>query len=377
VIVCGPSEDRLLPAAAARLASVLGYPILADPLSQLRFGPHDRRLIIDSYDGMLRVESVAAALIPDVVLHMGGTPASRPLLRYLERHGASRHVLIDGDGGWNDPAHLASLVIHADPAQVCEALAECAAGPGLVESPGPPPLDPEWGALWERLASRTRRAVRQCLDTVDEPFEGKVMAELCDLLPDGSTLYVGNSMPVRDLDTFGSGGRRAIRVLGNRGASGIDGLVSSALGVAAAGAGTGPLVLALGDLSLYHDMNGLLAAKLHGLSATIVLLDNDGGGIFSFLPQADYPEYFEPLFGTPTGLDFASAAAMYGATFCRAATWEMFRGGIRERLSTPGLHVVAVRTARDRNVILHRRVWAAVEEALRGEPARAAAGRPS
>jgi 2-succinyl-5-enolpyruvyl-6-hydroxy-3-cyclohexene-1-carboxylate synthase len=372
LIVCGPSEDRALPAAAGRLASVLGYPILADPLSQLRFGPHDRRLVIDSYDAMLRVESIAAALAPDVVIHMGATPASRPLLRYLERHVESRHVILDGDGGWNDPAHLASLVVHADPALVCEDLSECAAGPVSIESP----LDPEWEALWHRFANRTRRAVRQCLDAIDEPFEGKVMAELCELLPDGSTLYVGNSMPVRDLDTFGSGGPHAVRVLGNRGASGIDGLVSSALGTAAAGTGGGPLALALGDLSLYHDMNGLLAAKLHGLSATIVLLDNDGGGIFSFLPQAAYPDYFEPLFGTPTGLDFAPAAALYGATFYRAGTWEMFRASIRDSLSSPGLHIVAVRTARDRNVLLHRRVWDAVEEALRDEPAHAVSGLP-
>ena len=197
----------------------------------------------------------------------------------------------------------------------------------------------------------------------EEPFEGRVFAELAEILPDGATLYAGNSMPVRDLDTFFPSGARAIRFLSNRGANGIDGVVSSALGAAAGS--DGPLVLVIGDLSFYHDLNGLLAAKRHGLRATIVLLNNDGGGIFSFLLQAAYPDVFEELFGTPIGLDFADAARLYGASFARPEGWGAFREAVAAGLAGDGLSIVEVVTDRARNVAQHRAVWAAVTDALR------------
>jgi len=148
----------------------------------------------------------------------------------------------------------------------------------------------------------------------------------------------------------------------SRGASGIDGVISSALGFSAAGGG--PVVLVLGDLAFYHDMNGLLAAKLHRLAATIVVLNNDGGGIFSFMPQAAYPEHFEQLFGTPIGLNFHHAAELYGASFARVDAWEVFDDAIRRGVASHGLDIVEMRTDRARNVEVHRQVWAAVDEAL-------------
>jgi len=181
-------------------------------------------------------------------------------------------------------------------------------------------------------------------------------------LPAGSILFAGNSMPVRDLDTFFPGSERSIRFLSNRGASGIDGVVSSALG--ASTASSGPLVLVIGDLSFYHDMNGLLAAKQHNLQATIVLLNNDGGGIFSFLPQADHPEHFEELFGTPHGLDFSHAAQMYGLAYQRVEGWEAFRAAVGQGLASPGVTLEEVRTDRRANVELHRDLWEAVSRSL-------------
>ncbi|MGQ0550556.1 MAG: 2-succinyl-5-enolpyruvyl-6-hydroxy-3-cyclohexene-1-carboxylic-acid synthase [Armatimonadota bacterium] len=358
LIVCGPDDDPALPRAAGRLAAATGYPILADPLSQVRCGPHDRTLVVDSYDAFLRLDTLADALVPDIVIRTGGLPASRPLQQYLQRHASSRHVVFDSDGGWNDPMRLASDLIHTDARLMCESLAD-----GLYARRAPErPANSPWPAVWLRLGAEARQAIRRRLDVLDEPFEGKVFSELSVLLPDGATLYVGNSMPVRDLETFFPGVPGAIRILGNRGASGIDGLVSSALGAAAAG--DGPLVLVLGDLALYHDLNGLLAAKLHGLRATIVLLNNDGGGIFSFMPQAGVPEHFEALFGTPTGLEFRFAAQLYGAGFVRADEWDVFRTSLRDGVASKGLEIIEVRTDRDRNVVLHRQVWAAVKDAL-------------
>jgi 2-succinyl-5-enolpyruvyl-6-hydroxy-3-cyclohexene-1-carboxylate synthase len=355
VIVCGPCDDPRLPDAVARLAAALGYPVLADPLSQVRCGPHERRLVIDGYDPMLRCPGVAERLAAQAILRFGGVPASKPLLQYLEAHAAAHQVVVDAGGGWHDPTRSAARFVHADPPLVCEALA--AAVPTAAAGHA------AWLETWRRLSDLARGALQERLERLAEPFEGRVFSELASLLPDGAVLYVGNSMPVRDLDSFFPSSPRAIRVLGNRGASGIDGLISSALGVAAAG--VGPVVLVVGDLAFYHDMNGLLAAKLHRLRATIVLINNDGGGIFSFLPQAEYPEHFEALFGTPHGLEFRRAADLYGAAFARADRWETFRAQIRQALEAEGLSIVEVRTVRDRNVLLHRELWAAVAAAMR------------
>ncbi len=357
LIVCGPQDDPALADAVMRLAGTLRFPVLADPLSQVRCGPHDHSLIVDNYDVMLRVGRLAEALAPEVVLRFGATPASRPLADYLARHAGARQIVIDESPVWNDPFRTAMDVVQADPRVTCDMLL---ASMHQLGAGAPGAADPGWTRRWQRLGARVRQAVQDRLAVIDEPFEGKVFARLGDLLPDGATLYVGNSMPVRDLDTFFPATAARIRVLGNRGASGIDGTVSSALGVAASG--DGPVVLVLGDLAFYHDMNGLLAAKLYRLNATIVLLNNDGGGIFSFLPQAGYPDHFEMLFGTPTGLEFRHAADMYGASFVRADEWGAFDDAVRRGAAAPGLNIVEMRTDRTRNVHLHRQVWAAVEE---------------
>jgi 2-succinyl-5-enolpyruvyl-6-hydroxy-3-cyclohexene-1-carboxylate synthase len=370
VIIAGPQYDEGLPAVLARLAAKVGYPILADPLSQVRCGPHDRRLVIDAYDPLLRVEEAAPALAPDVIIRVGGVPASKPLLGYIERHARARQVLVDPTG-WTDPSRVASDVVRCDPRRWCEAVAAVTGGAASADNP--------WTARWVRLSALAADAAARRLDEIDEPFEGKALAELAGLLPDGTTLFAGNSMPVRDLDSFFRGTPRALRMLGNRGASGIDGVVSSALGAAAAaaerspgrgheaGPGPGRVVPVLGDLSLYHDLNGLLAAKAYRLDATIVLLNNNGGGIFSFLPQAAYPGHFEALFGTPTGLDFRAGAELYGAAFASAETWPAFRREVRASFDRPGVSIVELRTARDRNVVLHREIWAAVRTAVLAE----------
>ncbi|MBX6722721.1 MAG: 2-succinyl-5-enolpyruvyl-6-hydroxy-3-cyclohexene-1-carboxylic-acid synthase, partial [Dactylosporangium sp.] len=265
--------------------------------------------------------------------------------------------LVDGGGGWRDPMALATDVIHADPGSVCDALVE-AIGDARRAAAG------DWATTWLEIAVATRAAIGDRIAEDGETFEGRVFTELAELVPGGTTLFAGNSMPVRDLDTFFPTSGRAVRFLSNRGANGIDGVVSTALGVAAVN--NGPVVLVIGDLSFYHDLNGLLAAKRHGLRATIVVLNNDGGGIFSFLPQAtqvDQPT-FEALFGTPIGLDIEAAARLYGAAFARPDGWDAFRDAVAAGIEGDGLTVVEVVTDRARNVTQHRAIWAAVRERL-------------
>ncbi len=359
LIVCGPQADPHFPQAVAWLAATLGLPLLADPLSQVRCGPHDRSRVIAGYDAFLRDAETARALRPDFVLRFGATPTSKPLLQFLDDPACPQWLITDGEG-WNDPTLAASTALHADARALCDALTAAL-----------PPLDPAargrreaWHGRWRTCAAETAAVQRDLLARDDGISEPRVFTELADLLPDGATLFVGNSMPVRDLDGFYHGGARALRVLGNRGSSGIDGVVSTALGAAAAG--PGPLVLVIGDLSLYHDLNGLFAVKRHDLHATIVLINNDGGGIFSFLPQADEVEDFEQLFGTPHGLDFRHAAALYGLDHRPVRRAADFRDAVAQSLGKPGVALVEVQTERAANAALHREIWQAVAARVRG-----------
>lgn len=382
LIVCGPQDDPAFPPAVVQLAEALQFPILADPLSQLRSGSHDHTWVLDAYDAFLRDEHVAKKFEPDVLIRFGAMPVSKPLLRYIQHHPSCRQIIIDGDGGWMEPTLLAADMVYADPVRFCH---ECVKSVRTATRKTVKRNATSWGKAWQAMNLKTQETI--CAGQMDESrksatsvlkpdsrqtqvenddspalFEGRVFMELAEWLPDGTTLFVGNSMPVRDLDTFFRNNVRRIRVLANRGANGIDGVVSSALGAGAAG--EGPLVLVLGDLSFYHDLNGLLAAKLHEINATIIVINNDGGGIFSFLPQAEHGAHFEELFGTPLGLDYRSVVEMYGGSFTRVKSWAAFRQAVQHGMVGKGLSVVEVPADRRDNVRLHRVLFQSVSKAL-------------
>jgi 2-succinyl-5-enolpyruvyl-6-hydroxy-3-cyclohexene-1-carboxylate synthase len=360
LIICGPQNDLELPNTIVQLAEMLGYPILADPLSNVRSGTHERGLALDCYDAFLRDEAIITQLKPQVVLRFGAIPISKALLLYLQRHQAHPrppHIVVDDGAIWNDPPNLATDVVQVEALPFCEALIEA-----LRSSKKEQIGCSAWANAWTTINRLTRETITAGFSGLDELFDGKVFAELATLMPDDAILYVGNSMPTRDMDTFFSGSGRKIRFLANRGANGIDGVVSSGLGASAAD--DRPLVLVLGDVSFYCDTNGLLAAAQYKLNATIIVINNDGGGIFSFLPQANTPE-FETLFGTPHGLNFQPIAGMYGAAFTRVTTWDDFRAAVQTSINSGGLSIVEVPTERNRNVTLHREVWKSVSEALK------------
>jgi 2-succinyl-5-enolpyruvyl-6-hydroxy-3-cyclohexene-1-carboxylate synthase len=353
LIVAGPDDNEPAVARAiVHLAERLGYPILADALSGLRRGVHDDAPIVDTYDAFLRDRTSVSALEPEVVLRFGALPTSKPLQQYLEGLPDSRSIVVD-PGGWREPSSQASDLLHVDPELLCQALVQAVSERGTSD----------WRDTWLRLNAAARRAIDAHLAELDELFEGKVFSCLAEALPASALIFAGNSMPVRDLDTFLPRSSLALRCLANRGANGIDGVVSSALGASAAG--VGPVVLVIGDVSFYHDMNGLLAARKHALDLLVVLLNNDGGGIFSFLPQAEAaPENFELLFGTPHGLDFRPFVEGYGGDFVSVQEWGSFASAVTDGLRRGGLRVIEVPTERAHNVVQHRAVWRAVAEAL-------------
>ncbi|MBI2850450.1 MAG: 2-succinyl-5-enolpyruvyl-6-hydroxy-3-cyclohexene-1-carboxylic-acid synthase [Chloroflexi bacterium] len=353
IIVCGPDAGEDMAGCVVALARKLGFPVLADCLSQVRCGPHDRSMVIDCYDAFIGDKEVAETLVPDVVIRFGALPVSKPLTQYLERHHTARHILVESEPLWRDPLHITCEVWRTDPVRLCAELSNAIEG---ESSPG------KWYRQWRNVAEVAGKAIAGELARSEQLFEGKVFTELSTLLPEGSLLFAGNSMPVRDMDTFFPSTGRSIRFMCNRGASGIDGVISTALGVGSVSSGR--MVLVLGDISFYHDMNGLLAAKAFGLNATIIVINNNGGGIFSFLPQSAYEDVFEPYFGTPHGLTFRAAAELYGLDYCLAGNWSTFSEAVKGSLARKGTTIIEVPGDRKLNAQLHRQVRDAVAARL-------------
>lgn len=372
LIVCGPLDLAWFADAVGRLAAATGYPILADGLSNVRLGGHDRSHVVARHDAVVRAEAFRAAHVPDLVIRFGGTPTSKALTGMLAEQSA-RQIVVD-DGGWAEPTLRQVTMVHAEPVGLAAALADTIAAVRAA------PAETNWLEAWLAADRAADAAIHDWLATLDEPFEGSAFAELEGVLPDGAVIVAGNSMPVRDMDAFLAAGPAAVRCLGNRGASGIDGVVSTALGAAALH--DGPVVLVVGDLSFIHDLNALVAARLHRLSATIVLVNNDGGGIFSFLPQASMarpdvglPAHFEELFGTPHGLDLGPLVVALGGEHRRVGPGEI-GSAVAGSLGRPGVRVLELRTERARNVELHRACTAAVAGALERLLADRAVARP-
>lgn len=351
LIVAGPESGGLPTDELAALARALGAPLLADPLSGLRTGAHDRTHVVDAYDALVR-DARAAALRPDCVLRFGAAPTSRALNGFLVAARDASHVLCDLPGSFRDPNGVTTHRLTADARSAAGAL--CGA---LAREPAPA----AWLGEWRARDARARRALADFARSADEPFEGRAVVELQRALPAGGTLFAGNSMPVRDVDAFLASDAKPLTVAANRGANGIDGVLSAALGHAAAG--RGPTALLIGDLSLVHDLNGLWAGTRHGLDLAIALVNNGGGGIFHYLPQVEHGDVFKEWFGTPSGVDFAAAARAFGADHRPLADWSELDAALAEG----GVRVLEFRTDRARNRDLHEQAWRAAARAAWGD----------
>lgn len=347
LIVCGPQTDSNLSEAIVQLAAAWGLPVLADPLSQLRAGEHDKDVIIEGYDAILRNETIRQKLKPDYIIRFGAMPVSKPYLFYVKKHDDVPQFIVEQEAGYREPAGNRSGFIYTDPADLCRNLA-------VKKNTS----DERWLLLWQ---SMNRAAKKHLMNKDDDLTEGSAVRTLVETVPEGGNLYVGNSMAVRDLDSFFTSTSTSVNVLANRGANGIDGMVSSGLGAAASGE---PTALVLGDLSFFHDSNGLLAAKQYNINITILLINNDGGGIFSFLPQKNHEQHFESLFGTPMKVDFSHIIRMYDGTFEYASTINELQGALEASYQHHGLSVIEVKTNRTENMTWHREKWDAITKEL-------------
>jgi 2-succinyl-5-enolpyruvyl-6-hydroxy-3-cyclohexene-1-carboxylate synthase len=352
VVVAGRNErGEQLGSEAARFAQRAGYPLLADPLSGARHG----QAAIATYDVLLRDERFARRMQPELVIRVGDLPTSKPLRAWLGSLVAAEQVALDPESAWQDPDGVLSLAAAGDPETTLSTWTETLSRP----APDGPP-DPGWLAAWREADGAASQAIAAALG--DELSEPLVAARLGKWLGPEATLFVASSMPIRDVELYFPAGRELPRVLANRGANGIDGTVSSAFGVAAAS--REPVVLLIGDVALAHDIGGLLAARRLGLQLTIVLINNDGGGIFHFLPVSSQRDAFEEHVATPHGLPFEHAARLYGCGHEHARTEGELRTAIERSLGSKQTTIVEVRTDREHNVALHRRLADAALAAL-------------
>jgi 2-succinyl-5-enolpyruvyl-6-hydroxy-3-cyclohexene-1-carboxylate synthase len=345
LILAGRQTDPALAAPVASFARTAGYPILAEPTSQLRCGPHDRDLVVWPYDALAR--AAHDRLAPDLVVRFGDMPTSKSLRRWIASLEGLRQIVVDPAAGWNEPSRRAETIVRADRVAVAR---------GLTERLGPAIAD--WSALWVAASRAAAESIASSLSEIGALTEPGVHHALADSYADGELVYTASSMPIRDQEAFLPSVAADVRFLCNRGANGIDGLVSS--GAGAATASGRPTNVLLGDLALHHDINGLAAVREASAPLRFVVLDNGGGGIFDFLPQAEAMagDEFEALMNTRVELDLSRVASLYGLEHRRIASLDE----LAEALGA-GTGLIEVPVDRARNVELHRDLTAAAASA--------------
>lgn len=329
IIVCGANTPLSARASIVMLSSRSAYPIFADSTSGIRFGFKN---VVSGYDVFLPFVTPEQIPFPDVVIRFGDLPTSQTLATYLEKARPQYHVHISADNTWADDMHRVSHFIHADEKRLIALLLN------RFESRTSTMMQKAWFHLdlvtWETLES----AIAPMW------FDGAVVYETLKHLPESAHLFVGNSLAVRHLDQFGKhDSSRAITAFANRGASGIDGNLATASGIATADPNL-PTVALLGDVTLYHDLNSLLCAPRVGVPMVVVVLNNDGGGIFRRLPIKDYEPTFTDFFITPHGLQFGAIARSFGWEYAHPTTSEVFKQALLEGIRAKKYLLIEVST---------------------------------
>ena len=356
LILAGPSAYPNDIEAILALSYMFNAPILGDPLSNMRSVRDER--VVTSYDAVLTQEAYRDVLQPDCILQIGQMVVSKRVQQWVASMQHTPIISVSPTMDYTNPAGNTTLFVQSTPQGLVAALKIGIPELHAMENEGYAEgayeeldtADNGYLATWIHADEVGRKQ----LDTVgreQELFEGRTIHLLQELLPQHSQIVVANSMSIRDMDYFWSGNRHSAIIYGNRGVNGIDGTVSTALGIATNGM---PTVLLTGDLTFFHDLNGLAVAKTHPLILTIIVHNNDGGGIFEYLPQKGTP-HFDYLFSTAQGLDYSGLATLYGIDFVRVASNDELKNALQNYVGTMGVHVIEIPTSKERSRELHKK----------------------
>ena len=348
IIIAGNGIDQ--PRFILELAAKLKWPVVADPRSNCRVAPESSQgaMVSSCADVVLRHQPSAESLKPTVVLRIGDPPVSKVVNQWLAQCGAEQ-IAVTQQPSLVDPDKVVTTHIVGS---FNELFMEMSRGADSRS-------ETEWIGAWKRCEKNARTALDEELSRQTQLTEPLCAVTVSEAITAGTNLVVSSSMPVRDLEWFAPP-RDGVRVFSNRGVNGIDGVVSTAVGVALSS--KSPTALLIGDIAMLHDSNGLLNLIRRDAQLKIIVIDNEGGGIFSFLPQAQAMEgdQFEQLFGTPHSVDFAALAKTHGIAF----TWVSTAQELRRELSNPATSMIGVRTDRSKNVDDHNALYSAVAAAL-------------
>jgi len=335
IIVCGADPLCACLKEIIELGERLKSPILADPLSNLRSCSCDA--IIDSYDAFLKDSTVREMLRPDYILLFGQTPISKRLQQFIAQSENVECYQIDEAAEYRNPSLLTTQYIQTNTKIFIQRIKCCNEDSGYLK-------------LWQSQQRKMRTKLETVLNE-EILFEGKIVRMLQNMMPYDSRLVVANSMSIRDVDYFWKAKEQAVKILCNRGTNGIDGTISTALGVSTSGR---PTILITGDLAFFHDLNGLLIGKTHALNLVIILLNNDGGGIFQYLPQKG-KKHFEYLFTTSHGMDFQAVQKLYRVVYHKTDSYIDFEQNFLDSIEKTGITIIEVNTDRERSQKLHEK----------------------
>lgn len=351
LIVCGPrSPQGEFAESITKLSKITGFPILSDALSGVRFGPQTSDLVLGHYETFLR------KFKPDVdlILRFGGMPVSKFLGDYLTSAKNAEQILISEHGVWEDPTFMVSELIWTGPTELCQQLTQ------KLESTSSS-TDPKW-------ADALKEAERVCQSNVESELskhflEASAVLDVIEQLPNSASLFIASSLPVRYLDQFAGPMKKSLRTFANRGASGIDGTIASAIGAAASM--NEPLILITGDLAFYHDMNSLLAMKKYDIKLITILINNDGGGIFHRLPISQFEPPFNELFITPHGLNFEPVVKMFGLDYECVTQRETFQTAFQSALNAENSCVIEVPFDGEKNHQQHKQLMTKILDQIK------------
>ncbi|TSA27588.1 MAG: 2-succinyl-5-enolpyruvyl-6-hydroxy-3-cyclohexene-1-carboxylic-acid synthase [Ignavibacteriales bacterium] len=332
-----------------QFSKTFGYPIYADGSSSLRFGSHSKEYFIDNFTAFARIKNFQKYFDPKLIIQFGGTPTSNVLLEFFKNSKAEK-ILVNEFGDRNDPSHSAKKIFAINPTEFCSSILKNI-GRNIKR-------DSCWLIDLQVMNNKAAELKNELIYNAEFPFEGRIANELINSLPKKSNLMISNSLPIRDIDFFASSNNKNINIFSNRGASGIDGINSTALGIAKTS--KDPTYLLIGDLAFYHDMNGLHNAIKYKIPLTVILINNNGGGIFESLPISDYKEFLLENFLTPLELDLSKLVKAYGGKFNRIKNWKEFSSVISSSKKNKKITVLEIRTNAKKSKGLRDKYWKAV-----------------